>query len=1060
MSTGSAYKEGTVLASLGSTNSDRGYERKPGSTSGHGTDTDNNVSDFQLLTPSNPQNSSSTCIGVVTNPTLSINDISLNEGDSGTTSFVFTVSLSAPAGAGGVTFDIATADNTATDADNDYEPKTLTSQTISEGQTQTTFSVDVNGDTTAESNETFFVNVTNVTGATAGDVQGQGTIQNDDFAVTLISAIQGATDSSPLDGQTVMVEAIVVADFQDYTSDPPNELSGFILQEEDADVDLPGNNTSEGIFVFDGQNPAVNVAVGDKVRVIGTVDEFGDAADANPATIDTITQLVGPLTVQILSSGNALPTPASIDLPVSALADYEKYESMLVTFVDELTVTEIFTLGRFGEVLLAAGGRLDNPTAVAEPGAPAQAVRDANILRSITLDDGLTNQNPDPLRYPEPGGLSATNTLRGGDTTTGLTGVMHYLDATEDFRIQPTGPITWNHVNPRPADAPEVDGSLKVVGSNTLNYFTTIDPNSNDSDSFAADDVCGPNYDGVNTSTGMECRGADSAAEFTRQHDKLINMLLELDADIIGLNELENNASAAPANDDSDPVLESIVDALNAAPTPDTYAFIDAGTIGTDAIKVGLIYKSNRVTPVGSFEILTSAYDPDFIDTRNRPVLAQTFEDANGGVLTVAVAHLKSKGCPDEDELPDGDPNYDQGDGQGCWNPVRTAAAEVMVDWFTDYIAPTSGDPDILLVGDLNSYAKEDPIDVLVNAGYVDLASTLPNPYSYVFDGEWGYLDYAMASPSLVAQVAGVAEWHINADEPIVLDYNLEFKSDAQDVSFYSPLPFRVSDHDPILVGLNLTVTDPDVYVTTTAAGSVDGIDFDKNDILLHNTDGDWSLFFDGAAAGLPAKTDFAAIHVNGADDLYLSFTQTNLVIPGFGKVNGSDVVHYDGGLSWYFDGSDVDLTTGNEKVDGLHILPGSAAPVPGCVDYLLISTRGKGRVSNPGEDAILFSGEDVLGFCATSLGLTTDGYWFLVLDGSAQGMPNNATISLAANADGTVIYLTTRSTFSVDGATGGHSMVYKYDTVTETFSGPYFSAPAAGLTQTVDGLHLSGMLP
>ena len=208
------------------------------------------------------------------------------------------------------------------------------------------------------------------------------------------------------------------------------------------------------------------------------------------------------------------------------------------------------------------------------------------------------------------------------------------------------------------------------------------------------------------------------------------------------------------------------------------------------------------------------------------------------------------------------------------------------------------------------------------------------------------------------------------------------------------------------------------------------------------------------------AKADLTAIHVNAAYDLYLSFGQANLVIPGFGKVNGSDIIHYDGGWSWYFDGSDVDLTTSDERVDSLHILPGSAAPVPGCIDYVLISTRGKGRVSNPGQPAILFSGEDVLGFCATSQGQNTAGRWFLVLDGSRQGMPNNSTISLAANADGTVLYLTTRSTFSVDGATGGHSMVYKYDTVTQTFSGPYFSAPAEGLTKQVDGLHLSGMLP
>ena len=76
--------------------------------------------------------------------------------------------------------------------------------------------------------------------------------------------------------------------------------------------------------------------------------------------------------------------------------------------------------------------------------------------------------------------------------------------------------------------------------------------------------------------------------------------------------------------------------------------------------------------------------------------------------------------------------------------------------------------------------------------------------YSYVFDGQSGYLDHALASPSLVAQVTGVTEWHINADEPTVLDYNVEFKSAAQVAAYYEADPFRSSDHDPVLVGLSL----------------------------------------------------------------------------------------------------------------------------------------------------------------------------------------------------------------------------------------------------------------
>ena len=189
----------------------------------------------------------------------------------------------------------------------------------------------------------------------------------------------------------------------------------------------------------------------------------------------------------------------------------------------------------------------------------------------------------------------------------------------------------------------------------------------------------------------MECRGWDSdqADEFTRQRDKLLTALSGLDADIIGLNELENSTGVEP--------LASIVSGLPG------YDYIDTGTIGTDAIKVGMIYRPAVVTPVGDFKLLTSAVDPRFIDTKSRPSLAQTFEvNATGARFTVVVNHLKSKGSDCNDV---GDP--DLGDGQGNCSQTRSAAAEALVDWLaTD---PTgSGDPDFIIMGDLNSYAKED----------------------------------------------------------------------------------------------------------------------------------------------------------------------------------------------------------------------------------------------------------------------------------------------------------------------------------------------------------------
>jgi hypothetical protein len=229
---------------------------------------------------------------------------------------------------------------------------------------------------------------------------------------------------------------------------------------------------------------------------------------------------------------------------------------------------------------------------------------------------------------------------------------------------------------------------------------------------------------------------------------------------------------------------------------------VDPGVpvIGIDEIAVGLIYKTAAVAPQGASAILDASVDPRFLDTLNRPALAQTFADAaTGAVFTVVVNHLKSKGSDCNDV---GDP--DLGDGAGNCNLTRKAALAALVDWLaTD---PTgSGDADFLVIGDLNSYDKEDPIDVMNTAGYTDLLALFGGEfaYTYLFDAQLGYLDYALASSSLFAQTTGAAAWHINADEPDLLNYDMTFKQDAQD-AIYAPDPYRSSDHDPVISGFEL----------------------------------------------------------------------------------------------------------------------------------------------------------------------------------------------------------------------------------------------------------------
>ncbi|GAB4574360.1 MAG: ExeM/NucH family extracellular endonuclease [Anaerolineae bacterium] len=588
---------------------------------------------------------------------------------------------------------------------------------------------------------------------------------------TLINAVQGAGFASPLDGDTVIVEGVVVGDYQG-----SDALNGFFLQEEPADSD--GNSlTSEGIFVYAPSSP--DVMPGDTVRVKGRVAEFFG-----------LTEITGVSAVLVCDVPTVVIAPTMVTLPVVSFGDaFEPLEGMLVEFPQTLYVTEHFNLGRFGEVSLSVNDRLPNPTNVALPGVDAAAVKALNDQSRILLDDARNGENREPVAYLGPDG-----TLRGGDTVTNLVGVMSY--GFSSYRIQPVD-VPFVRANPRPVTPAPVGGEVQVAAFNVLNYF---------------------NGDGMGGGFPTS-RGADTPEEFARQEAKLVAALTALDADVVGLMEIENDGYGPLS------AIASLVNAVNAAAGPGTYAYIapDLPKIGTDDIAVGLIYKPAVVTPYGDPAILDSSVDSRFIDTKNRPVLIQTFvENATGARFTVAVNHLKSKGssCDDVD-----DP--DTGDGQGNCNRTRLAAAQALADYLaTD---PTgSNDPDFLIIGDLNSYAMEDPIRALEAAGYTDLLIEKfegQGAYSYVFFGEWGYLDHALAIQNLVHQVTGTGVYHINADEPRILDYNTEFNP----ASLYHPDQYRASDHDPVLVGMLLDIELP---LDVRPGNSVDPVNLKSNGTL------------------------------------------------------------------------------------------------------------------------------------------------------------------------------------------------------------------------------------
>ncbi|MFZ6030483.1 MAG: ExeM/NucH family extracellular endonuclease [Chloroflexota bacterium] len=575
---------------------------------------------------------------------------------------------------------------------------------------------------------------------------------------TRIHTVQGAADASPLAGQTVTIEGIVVGDFQ-------ATVSGFFMQEEDHDADADPL-TSEGIFVY--STTPVNVR--DRVSVTGVVTEYYNE-----------TELTGSPSVTVLGSANPLPAAISVTLPVAAVSDWERYEGMLVTFPQDLYVSETYLLGR-GGMLSLADQRIYQPTHLAAPGAPALAVAAENARHTIFLDDGSQAQNTDPIRWPSPGGLSAANTVRNGYQASGVQGVVTYRyhgwsGSVNAYRIYPTIDPIFAPANPRAA-APARAGTLRIASFNVLNYF-----NGNGSGG------------GFPTS-----RGAETPAELERQRAKIVAAIIGLDADVIGLMEIENDGYGPTS------AIQDLVNGLNAAAGAGTYNFIDPGVspFGGDEIAVGLLYRPASVTPVGAAAYTDAGAFTQGTGRRNRQPLAQSFEEtASGERFTVVVNHFKSKGsdCATATAVFPADP--DLGDGQGNCNLTRTMAAQDLIAWLaTD---PTGvADPDVIVVGDLNAYAREDPITAFRNAGYVDLPEAFLGSaaYSYVFDGQLGYLDHALASPALAAQVTAAGEWHINADEPISLDYNTNFKSAGQVTSLYAGDAYRASDHDPVVIDL------------------------------------------------------------------------------------------------------------------------------------------------------------------------------------------------------------------------------------------------------------------
>lgn len=572
--------------------------------------------------------------------------------------------------------------------------------------------------------------------------------------VTTIAAVQGTGAASPLVGDTVTVEGVVTADHR------VGGYNGIYIQTQrsgGASDATPG--ASDGVFVF-LNGAQTDAAIGDLVRVTGPVSEYFGLTQITASAagaVEIVTPSVG--------------VPAATALPDTVRgSDREAYESMLVTPTGTYKVASSHQVYNYGTLWLSAGADpLVKNTETTRPGAAADAIAAANRADRIFLDDGYNIQVSNKNHPGDQPYLTKDAVVRNGDTVDFRVTPYVLSYGFDDWRLQPTVPLTdaspaadkptFAATNPRPATAPAVGGDFAVASFNVENYFTTLQ------------------------SENSSARGAKTAEQFAVQKSKIVSAINDLGANIVTLEEIENAVHFGLPVDTS---LADLVDGLNTAAGSDVWAYVPTpaplrdAVDTTDVIMTAIIYKKAAVTPVGASK---TVIDESVWGNAREPI-AQTFADG-GKTLTVVSNHFKSKG---------GGTGTEPADGQGFFNADRVAQAKSVLAFVNDLKA-SSGSDNVLLLGDFNSYSKEDPIDVFTAAGMVDLIpAKTRGQYTYSFDGEVGDLDHAIATPELAKSVAGAGVWDINASE--WSDRGYAFGAAE------AGTPFRASDHNPIKIGI------------------------------------------------------------------------------------------------------------------------------------------------------------------------------------------------------------------------------------------------------------------
>ncbi|MDR6169428.1 ExeM/NucH family extracellular endonuclease [Curtobacterium sp. SORGH_AS_0776] len=610
-----------------------------------------------------------------------------------------------------------------------------------------------------------------------------------------IAQLQGTGEASPFAGKTVTTDGVVTAVYA------TGGFNGYTVQTAGTGgaLDLGTHTASDAVFVYSSATVG-SVAIGDAVRLTGTVSEFNGLTELTVPTAAGLTKLP--------AAGVVQPVPATLTFPRTD-AQRESLESMLVAPQGDYTVADNYTTNQYGEVVLASGKqRLLQPTEVARPGsAEAAAVTADNAARKVVLDDGASTNFLSAANQSIP-----VSWLTQGPVTVGAAATFRepvVLDYRNDsWKFQPTSPITGatpaadlpaSFSDVRTAAPENVGGDIRLAGFNVLNYFPTT-----------GDQLTGCTYytdrdgDPVTVRGGCDARGAANADDLARQQVKIVKAINGLGADVVSLEEIENSARFGQ---DRDAAVATLVAALNAATGKDTWAYAKSPSklpSSEDVIRLALIYKKDRVQPVGSSTILTDST----AFTNARQPLAQAFapvvakpgkgkgaqKPSAKDTFLVIANHFKSKGSGEGVDA-------DQGDGQGASNHSRVEQAKALVTFSTAMQRQARTDK-VFMLGDFNAYSEEDPVVALEDAGYTDLGPTEDaSEWSYVFSGLSGSLDHVFASPAALETVTGVDIWNINSVESVGLEYS---RYDYNVTDLYRDDVYRASDHDPVVVGIDL----------------------------------------------------------------------------------------------------------------------------------------------------------------------------------------------------------------------------------------------------------------